>query len=226
MITIGYSTKSHNKKFYNHLKKVSSNAEIIEVVNKGDISLTSVYNNILEKAKYDHVVLVHDDVKIEKGFDKKIHRMFNKTSYGIIGVAGTSIMPKSGIWWENRDNMYGEVFHINEFKKWVKLVYPAKFYRKIMPVVVVDGLFIAVNKNRIKSKFNESYDGFHFYDITFCINNFTSGVKIGVTNQFDIYHKSIGVVSNQWRENKDIFKEEYKDILPIDLNYAKKQEKA
>jgi ferritin len=52
MITIGYSTREHNPKFIEYLKKSSGNkkVEVIEKVNNGEKSLSQVYNEILEEA--------------------------------------------------------------------------------------------------------------------------------------------------------------------------------
>ena len=81
-------------------------------------------------------------------------------------------------------------------------------------VVVVDGLFFAVNKNIIKETFDESVEGFHFYDVDFSFRNYIAGVKVGVTSDIDVTHLSIGETNQQWDENRKLFAEKYKDNLP------------
>lgn len=220
MITIAYSTRSRNKR---HLKKIkkwctTSNVEIIEYVNSDGVGLSTVYNGLIDKAKNDYVIFLHDDVKLQKGFDKIIYDIFDKTSYGILGVAGSPRLDETGVWWSNRKEMYGNVWHKNEFNEWHKLKYQGKFTKKIMPVVVIDGLFMAVNKSRIKSNFNESFDGFHYYDIPFCVDNYLKNVRIGVINLFDVFHDSIGLTSPQWESNRKKFVEAYKEVLPLNSN--------
>ena len=88
-------------------------------------------------------------------------------------------------------------------------------HRNLKDVVTVDGLFFAVHKNRIKEKFDEEFDGFHFYDIPFCVLNHLKGVKIGVTTKIMVIHKSIGQVNEQWVNNKSIFEKKYGNNLPL-----------
>ena len=107
MITIGYSTREHNPKFIEYLKKSSGNKkiEVIEKINNGEKSLSQVYNEILEESKTDIVVLCHDDIYFDTtSWFYKLKTHFENTDYGILGVAGTTEMPSSGQWWETRNH--------------------------------------------------------------------------------------------------------------------------
>ena len=77
----------------------------------------------------------------------------------------------NGQWWTLKESMTGIVSHKHEGKKWTSS-YSKDLGNKIEPTVIVDGLFIAVNKNNIKNVFDETIDGFHFYDLGFCLPNF------------------------------------------------------
>lgn len=225
MITIGYSTRDNNPTFIEHLKKTvgPKNVEIIEVVNNGEKSLTKVYNEILNQAKNDIVVLCHDDIKFDdKGWGNKLIKHFTKTNYGILGVAGTTNMPSSGMWWENRRKMVGVVNHEHLGNKW-ESKYSTSLGNDIEEVVVVDGLFMAIHKQRIKSNFIEDFDNFHFYDISFCFENYMAGVHIGVLYNIRITHNSIGQTNDAWEQNKVKFAERYSDNLPISLPYNGKR---
>jgi len=91
----------------------------------------------------------------------------------------------------------------------------------LVEVVSIDGLFISFDKTKIKHQFDETIGRFHFYDHGFCVPNFIDGVKIGVTNSFDIIHESIGRPNQEFFESKDKFVEKYKNVLPIDLKPTK-----
>jgi hypothetical protein len=219
MITIGYSTRVSNPKLQEYLKKSSGvyKSEVIEIVNNGEKSLSQVYNEIIKKSKNDLVVLCHDDIYFEtKGWGKKIVSHFENSDFGILGVAGTTDLPESGRWWEDRSKMVGIVNHENEGKKW-ESKYSNGFLNEILEVCLVDGLFICINKKRIKKNFNESVEGFHFYDVTFCIENYLSSVKLGVVYDVRVTHKSIGMTNDKWEENRIKFIENFKDNLPIKL---------
>ena len=217
MITIGFSTREHNQDYIDYLIKTSGlkNVEVIQKINNGDKGLSQVYNEILSESKYDTVVLCHDDILFDtQPWGKRIINHFTNTDFGILGVAGTTDMPESGMWWEDKRKMLGIVNHKHEGKKW-ESKYSKSWGDSITQSCLVDGLFIAINKNLISENFDESVSGFHFYDIQFCINNFLKGVKVGVIYNVRLTHLSIGQTNSKWEENRILFSEKYKESLPI-----------
>ena len=221
MITVGYSTREHNPKFIEYLKKSSGfkKIEVIEKINNGEKSLSQVYNEILEESKTDIVVLCHDDIYFDtNSWYYKLKTHFENSEYGILGVAGTTEMPTSGQWWETRRKMIGIVNHESGGKKWTSK-YSEDFGKSIRETVVVDGVFIALSKSRIKHNFDEEFKGFHFYDIGFCFKNQIEGVKVGVISNIRITHKSIGQTNEQWEENKKLFAQKYSENLPTKIPF-------
>ena len=218
MITIGVSTRSIDNDFVNMLTKTSgvSKPEVIPFENNGEYSLTEVYNKILEQSTNDIVILCHDDIYFDsKNWGQKILNHFKrKNDYGILGLAGTTSMPKSAKWWEDFSKMKGIVNHEHEGKKW-ESKYSQSKGNELDDVVLVDGLFIVINKKNIKKKFNEEIGGFHFYDVDFSFRNFIEGVKIGVMYDVRVTHKSVGQTNEQWEKNREIFAEKYKEVLPV-----------
>lgn len=225
MITVGYSTRKHNPELIEYFKKSSGNpkyVEVIEKINNGEKSLSQVYNEILEESQSDIVIFCHDDIYFDtNAWYSKVMRNFEKNDFGIIGVAGTTHLSESGMWWETnrRKNMIGIVNHESNGKKW-ESKYSPNFGNEIREVAIIDGLFIAVNKKRIKKTFVEDFKGFHFYDLPFCVENHLEGVKIGVCTNIRITHKSIGQTNEQWEENRQLFVEKYSDNLPIKIPFA------
>lgn len=219
LITVGYSTREPNPQFIEYIKKSSGfkKIHVIEKINKGDKSLSEIYNEILNESETDIVVFCHDDIYFEtNSWYSKIIKHFEKSDYGIIGVAGTTYLPESGQWWEDRRKMVGIVNHEHEGKKW-ESKYSESLENRIRETIIVDGLFMAVHKKRIKSKFDESFKGFHFYDIPFCFKNHLEGVKVGVITNIRITHKSIGMTNEQWEQNRLQFSNEFKSKLPVKL---------
>ncbi len=218
MITIGFSTRKIDTDFVELLKKSSGipKCEIIPVENNGEFSLTEIYNSILEKSQNDIVVLCHDDIYFDsKNWGSKVLNHFKRNdNYGILGLAGTTIMPKTGRWWDDFSKMKGIVNHEHEGRKW-ESKYSISKGNELDDVVLVDGLFIVVNKKNIKQTFNEDIKGFHFYDVDFSFRNFLDDVKIGVMYDVRVTHKSIGQTNDQWEKNREIFAEKYKDVLPV-----------
>lgn len=220
MITIGFSTRKIDNSFVELLKKSCGvpNPQIIPIENEGKYSLPEAYNMILEQATNDIVVLCHDDIYFDsKNWGSKILKHFKRSpEYGILGLAGSTQLPESAKWWEDFSKMKGIVNHEHEGKKW-ESKYSASLGNQIEDVVLVDGLFIVLNKKNIKQTFNEEIKGFHFYDVDFSFRNFIEDVKIGVMYDVRVTHKSIGQTNEQWEQNRIKFAEKHKDILPIKI---------
>jgi hypothetical protein len=220
MITIGYSTRKSNPELQEYLKKSCGHpkTEVIEKVTNGEKNLSQVYNEIISESSNDIVVLCHDDIYFDtKNWGQKLEKLFEKNEeFSIIGIAGTTEMPKSGMWWEDRSKMCGIVNHEHNGKKWESR-YSDSLQNSIKEVVIVDGLFIAINKNKIKHTFDETVSGFHMYDVNFCFRNYLENVKIGVTTSVRVTHKSVGETNNLWEKNRVIFSKKYKVNLPTKI---------
>jgi glycosyltransferase involved in cell wall biosynthesis len=220
MITIGFSTRKIDSGFVELLKKSCgvSNPQIIPIENEGKYSLPEAYNMILEQATNDIVVLCHDDIYFDsKNWGSKILKHFKRSpEYGILGLAGSTQLPESAKWWEDFSKMKGIVNHEHEGKKW-ESKYSSSLGNQIEDVVLVDGLFIVLNKKNIKQTFNEEIKGFHFYDVDFSFRNFIEDVKIGVIYDVRVTHKSIGQTNEQWEQNRIKFAEKHKDLLPVKI---------
>ena len=71
--------------------------------------------------------------------------------------------------------------------------------------------------------FDDTLKGFNFYDIDFCLANYIDGkCKIGVTTNIRLAHKSVGELSDNWYENRDIIREKYGKYFPIKIAKNKK----
>lgn len=219
MITFVCSTREPQESFKEHVIKMcglgNSNTEFLFYKNNGEFSLSNIYNKGLVDAKYDKIVYLHDDMIIETGnFGKKLLKHFEKSpEYGILGVAGTRSLI-SGQWWAETSKMMGIVNHKSDGKKWTSK-YSANQEDEIAPAIVLDGVFFAVDRTKLKTNFDESFEGFHFYDIAFCFKNYLEGVKLGVITNIRICHFSIGATNEKWDENKLQFEQLYLDKLPV-----------
>jgi hypothetical protein len=228
MITIAYSTKSPKPDLIQHFKKSSGYEKgitVIEKINNGEKSLSQVYNEILEESPNDIIIFTHDDIYFDtQAWFSKIKKHFEKTDYGILGLAGTTHLSETGMWWEpsKRRNMIGIVNHESGGKKW-ESKYSESFGNDVKSCVIVDGVFIAVDRKKLKKKFNEDFQGFHFYDLPFCFENYLEGVKVGVITNVRITHKSIGMTNETWEKNRQLFVEKYSSNLPSKVEFDPKQ---
>lgn len=227
-ITIVTAEKEIDQNVIDHYKKTCGlrNCEMLPIKNDNEMSLTEAYNKGLNEAKYDIVVLCHHDLIYNTtNWGKKLLKHFNNSNYGILGVSGTTDLNESGMWWEETHRMIGRVNHKQQtedgkWKTWLS-AYCNNFGNEIIPVVCLDGLFLAVHKQRIVHQFNEDYGGFHFYDITFTVDNFLAGVNVGVVFDIRLTHYSVGGTPESWQKNNQKFIYDYQNHLPLKIKPEK-----
>jgi cellulose synthase/poly-beta-1,6-N-acetylglucosamine synthase-like glycosyltransferase len=100
MITIIYSThkdSTYNLNFKQHLSQTVglSDFEILEYENHNQYSLSEIYNKGIRESKYNIIVCCHNDIKLEKGWGKKLISDFESNpEFGIIGKAGSCYFPE------------------------------------------------------------------------------------------------------------------------------------
>jgi glycosyltransferase involved in cell wall biosynthesis len=205
-----------NNEFVNHIHKtIGVKHKIVCYPNYNQFSLSEIYNNAINEHSNESTIMVfcHPDIIYKTlNWGKVLLNHFNHTDFGIIGVAGSTFIGKNS-WWEDRSKMVGIVWHSDKLSTWVS-EYSNEF-NGVKPTVNVDGLFMAVDCDKIVCKFNLNYGKFHFYDLSFCLPNYLEGCNIGVTTSIRILHKSVGQTNQEWEINRQKFVEEYKEDLPI-----------
>ena len=218
-------TTYENDQFIQHINDTCGVPHSVHAyVNHNEFSLPEVYNKAISSFSSEEAIMVfcHNDIEFDTpNWGKILLKHFNKSdnNYQILGVAGATEMNEHATWWLNKSNqmnfskMIGIVNHDNGIRKWESRYSEPHF--GVKPVLLVDGLFIAVDTEDIEHKFDENYKGFHMYDVSFCFPNYLDGCNIGVITDIRITHKSIGQTNEQWELNRQQFADEYKDELPI-----------
>jgi len=132
------------------------------------------YNRVIDmaiKEKYDTVVLMHDDVKVDDyGWVDKLEEAFKE--YDVVGLAGAKqVQIKQPALWHlmsNQSDWTGAVAHkANE-----KQIFMTNFGPTPQRCLVLDGLFIAVKVSSLtpEVRFDENIPAIaHHYDIDFCL---------------------------------------------------------
>lgn len=215
-------SEEDNQLFKDHISStIGCKHKIVCYENHNEFSLTEIYNKAIKRYHNDESVMVfcHNDIVFRTNkWGRNLLTKFNYDNYSIIGVAGSTYLPESGVWWEDRTKMVGIVEHTDGINTWVS-EYSKEKKGQITPVVLIDGLFIAVDCNNIEHLFDEEFDGFHLYDLSLCVPNWLDGINIGVTTDIRILHKSVGQTNEHWVINKNKLVEKYKDELPINYEY-------
>lgn len=211
-------SEEENQKFIKHVSNtIGVKHKVVCYPNFNQFSLPQIYNLAIKEHNNETAIMVfcHNDIAIKtQTWGKLLLNKFNNSKFSIIGVAGTTYLAENGVWWHDRSKMCGVVEHTDGLKTWVsEYAAPRNGFTK--PVVLVDGLFIAVDCNNIEHQWDEEFRGFHLYDLSFCVPNYLDGCEIGVTTDIRILHQSVGMTNQQWDENRKQFVEKYKEELPI-----------
>jgi hypothetical protein len=182
------------------------------IIYQNKVGLPKIYNTFIsEDNRNERLIFVHHDVSIEDIFlCEKLDSAFLK--YDIVGLAGSkscNINSEMAAWhlMSSKEHMAGEVAHSKDEHVWTTCFGPTD-----TRVLVLDGLFIAVNTSKLldtNTKFDERFD-FHHYDITFCLNANKNKLKMGVY-PIRVTHFGLGdsMLTDGWRKSNELFKKLY-----------------
>lgn len=221
VVVASRKTTEENKEFIEHIKETCGcDTHVYMIHNPGGVSISKVYADMMDNKEIDTniIVFIHDDVEfLKKGWGKEIIRLFNENKkFGIIGVAGSAQFDENAAWW-NYEKKYGQVLHRSEGKSWLTAFSPL-LKKDLQEVVVIDGLFMAVHRERVTENFSREIDFFDFYDIYFCLANYLSKkTKIGVTTNIRMAHNSVGKLKDSWFKNREIIIEKFGKYFPIEV---------
>ncbi len=216
-LSIIFSTREINVDFIDHVRRTANieSIEIIPYLNKGQFSLAELYNKGLQQARYNIIAFIHDDIIFNNKWGASLLNQFKNTDYGILGIAGATDLFGDNDDQTNHTKIHWSVGRLrHQINDKLFDTFISNRYDYPIQVICLDGVFIAINRNRIKEKFDERFKGFHFYDISFTFSNHLSGVKVGVTFDIDLTHKSGGSYNKEWKKNRLLFSQIYKEFLP------------
>lgn len=179
--------------------------------------LWDIYNvecHIAEFDETDCLVFVHDDVILEEDPFPKLETLFD--TYDLVGVAGASkieLTPPAlwhlmgGGFYGN--NLHGRVQHIHDNMK-----IPTNFGPYPHQVVMIDGVFMALNRKAIETMIFDTDNpcNFHFYDLAASMFAVENGLSIGVGDIL-ITHASPGLkeYTPDWIAGNNWFLKKYGD---------------
>jgi len=185
--------------------------ELVAIDNrKSQYGICAAYNTGIKKAKTSFLCFVHEDVRfLTKNWGDVLLKKLQDKTVGVIGVAGTTLLPEDGVWYSaQRPFVHGQVIHSFEGKEQLDRYGTLE---KDCEVVVLDGLFLACRKEIAEIfRFNEAlFKGFHFYDIDFCLRISQNFSNI-VTYDILLKHFSGGNIGKEFQESRKKFVETYK----------------
>ena len=174
---------------------------------KSPESITKVYNEGANKAQYDIVCFVHEDVLFQsKNWGVKLLNHFESDiNLGLIGIAGSKYKSKTLSGWFTGFSEFDccNITHLDSTNLQEKIYFNPSPECRSQEVVVLDGVFLCSPKKVWQEvKFNDSLlTGFHLYDLDFSFR-VAERYKVIVTFDIDILHITKGAhFGNKWLED-------------------------
>lgn len=168
---------------FNIKQTVGIDFEIIKIDNPGKYSLCEAYNIGAQKAQFENLLFVHDDVIFEtNNWGEILCEYLSHTKTGIIGVAGSNYVPSAPSGW---------------FIARKDLIETTDFDQAI----AIDGVFMAISKTHFNEiLFNEKILGYHGYDLDFSLRTAQKHQNYIIRN-IHITHLSAGKIEKAFLDN-------------------------
>jgi hypothetical protein len=190
--------------------------EIIIIDNSANThTIFTAYNKGVALSRYPILLFMHDDIFYHtQNWGCRVADHFKQEEIGGIGVAGTAYIPfMPGGWWSSG---IGHLYLLQSEGKNTKPFLWNNF-EGTKEVVALDGVWFCIRRNLFdRIKFDEdTYKGFHFYDVDISLQVFHLGYKLLCVKDILIHHLSSGSLDEKWIENSLIFRKKWKDKLPV-----------
>lgn len=192
---------------YIHRLEVPYGYEMNTLAINEAVSMTDGYNKALRQTDAKYKVYLHQDVFIiNKHFLQEVLDLFNHPQIGMIGVAGSTEIPPSGIWWE-AEQLYGKVY--DSHTGIMKLLSFHEVEDKYKEVQGIDGL-IMITQFDIPWR-EDIFTGWHFYDLSQSTEFNRAGYKVIIPKQqqpWCIHDSGVANVS-EYQHYRQVFLNEY-----------------
>ncbi len=175
-------------------------------------SLAQAYNLGVQRAQYNHLVFVHEDVTfLTPNWGSVLVKLLDQPEVGAIGLAGTTCLTEGN--WCSLGQPYtkGWVIHDDDLGSFLSKFSETKDAQQ---VVALDGLFLACRKEIAREiPFDEqTFDGFHLYDLDWSLR-VAQKHTAWVTTNILVLHTG-GSYDEAWQNYKKKFEQKHHDLLP------------
>lgn len=176
-------------------------------------SLAEAYNRAIDRATGEAIVFMHDDVEVlSPGPFAALSRAL--AAAGVAGVAGTQRLAGPTVGWAGQEFARGALAHgssaAGQFDysvlNWTDGVTAG--------IGALDGCLIAARTSVARElRFDEeTFDGFHFYDLDFALRAGRSGAGVAVTAEVLLAHASRGSTAGPWQAQAGRFLAKFPEI--------------
>jgi len=177
-------------------------------------SLCEGYNRGLALARHPIVVFSHDDVELlsPRPFDAIEDAL---ASHDIVGIAGATVASGPAVMWAGHPHLRGFVaLPASDRPGAVQGTVYGLECGVVGGMQTLDGfLFAARREAALAVGFDqETFDGFHFYDLDFTYRAHAAGLRLAVTTEVCALHRSLGNFGEDWHHYSRRFAEKHRGL--------------
>ena len=162
-------------------------------------SLAQAYNDALAAARGEAIVFVHDDVEIlSPQLDRILARALAHAD--VVGIAGTRTLAGPTLGWAGQAALSGWLVHGSSAASTWDFSVLAFRGGLVGGMQALDGCFLAARTTAARRiGFDATtFDGFHFYDLDFCLRAQRAGLRLAVDTDILLAHASRGRLGFAW----------------------------
>lgn len=195
--------------------------EIVHIDNSANkYNIFQAYNIAVERAQYEYLCFIHEDIEFcSNNWGAVVVDALKEEKTGLVGVIGGCYIGQYYRYWAESGLHRG---HIMQGSKGKSKPYLRDYSKTVEQegddVVSLDGMFLASRKSLFKSDLrwdDETYDGFHYYDLDMCMQVLKAGYKVKVLYDMLIMHKSTGTYNPSFFEGYRRFHRKWDSFLPV-----------
>lgn len=200
--------------------------EIVVIDNSHNkYSIFEAYNLGAKRATNPYLCFIHEDVSFSNstfGWGRLLENKLSDKKVGVVGVAGSDIVTRIPAPWSSY--RFGKRMNIFQGKKgddgilkFEKRLLPRDINEEFLPVVLLDGVFLAMRKDILsKISFDETLLGFHGYDFDISLQSHVYGYDNYVMyKSLQLTHYSLGNINKDYYENLIKVFRKFESYLPI-----------
>ncbi len=168
------------------------------MLDDGSPKIAETYNLLAAVSNADVFVFVHDDVIfLSDAWDQKVKDAISM-GFNVMGAVGTQKYEGGLIFDSGKKYSAGKMVGTYGDKRLVKLMDNRS---EIEPVQVVDGMFMAVERNHfLRNPFDYQFDGLFYYDVDFCLRSNCAVIDILLAHEKPEHLKGVYPANMKPRE--------------------------
>lgn len=189
----------------------ASGSEVVTIV--APASLASAYNQAARDARHEHVVFVHDDVEFVSA-DALGALAAAMRSADVVGLAGSARASGPAVLWSGHPHLHGWVSYPAHSGEGYEAAPLSLEHGVIAGMQALDGLLLACRREVVLGVGFDAatFDGFHFYDLDFCVRAHRAGWRLAVTTDVLAVHASRGGFGDTWQKYRERFQAKFPEL--------------